>query len=69
MTIKSMDCFILFQNLYWTMKQQLAHHTISGCNIQPGDLLASGTISGSVSGIQHYRLIFYKIFVSFNIFS
>ncbi|EDV29672.1 Fumarylacetoacetase [Trichoplax sp. H2] len=33
--------------LYWTMKQQLAHHTITGCNIQPGDLLASGTISGT----------------------
>ena len=28
------------------MTQQLAHHTISGCNLRPGDLLASGTISG-----------------------
>ncbi len=28
------------------MKQQLAHHTITGCNLQPGDLLGSGTISG-----------------------
>src|SRR5438309_2377503 len=35
-----------FQNLYWSIAQQLAHHTISGCNLQPGDLLASGTISG-----------------------
>jgi fumarylacetoacetase len=35
-----------FQNLYWSMSQQLAHHTIGGCNLQPGDLLASGTISG-----------------------
>src|SRR5438067_4148847 len=35
-----------FQNLYWSISQQLAHHTISGCNLQPGDLLASGTISG-----------------------
>src|SRR6059058_941212 len=35
-----------FQNLYWRIAQQLAHHTISGCNLQPGDLLASGTISG-----------------------
>ncbi|XP_077979931.1 fumarylacetoacetase-like [Glandiceps talaboti] len=33
--------------LYWTMKQQLAHHTVNGCNINPGDLMASGTISGS----------------------
>lgn len=31
------------------MKQQLAHHTITGCNMQTGDLLASGTISGKVS--------------------
>ena len=28
------------------MKQQLVHHTITGCNLQPGDLLGSGTISG-----------------------
>src|ERR1044071_5335350 len=35
-----------FQNLYWSIAQQLAHHTVNGCNIQPGDLLASGTISG-----------------------
>ena len=35
-----------FQNLYWSIAQQLAHHTINGCNLQPGDLLASGTISG-----------------------
>lgn len=32
--------------LYWTMEQQLAHHTINGCNINAGDMLASGTISG-----------------------
>lgn len=32
--------------MYWTMKQQLAHHSVSGCNMQPGDLLGSGTISG-----------------------
>jgi fumarylacetoacetase len=36
-----------FQNLYWSISQQLAHHTIGGCNLQPGDLLASGTISGA----------------------
>jgi fumarylacetoacetase len=35
-----------FQNLYWSISQQLAHHTVSGCNLEPGDLLASGTISG-----------------------
>jgi fumarylacetoacetase len=32
--------------LYWSMAQQLAHHTSGGCNLRPGDLLASGTISG-----------------------
>lgn len=32
--------------MYWNMKQQLVHHTVTGCNMRPGDLLASGTISG-----------------------
>ena len=32
--------------LYWSMDQQLVHHTITGCNLRTGDLLASGTISG-----------------------
>jgi fumarylacetoacetase len=32
--------------LYWNICQQIAHHTINGCNLQTGDLLASGTISG-----------------------
>jgi len=35
-----------FKYMYWTMKQQLTHHTITGCNMNAGDLLASGTISG-----------------------
>jgi fumarylacetoacetase len=35
-----------FQNLYWSISQQLAHHSVNGCNLQAGDLLASGTISG-----------------------
>lgn len=35
-----------FRHMYWSMKQQLAHQTITGCNVNPGDLLASGTISG-----------------------
>jgi fumarylacetoacetase len=34
-----------FKSLYWTLKQQIAHHTITGCNLRPGDLLASGTIN------------------------
>lgn len=35
------------RDLYWTFAQMLTHHTSNGCNLQPGDLLASGTISGS----------------------
>ncbi|HRO25623.1 MAG TPA: fumarylacetoacetate hydrolase family protein, partial [Promineifilum sp.] len=35
-----------FRRLYWSMPQQLAHHTSNGCVLRPGDLLASGTISG-----------------------
>lgn len=35
-----------FKYLYWNMNQQLAHHTVTGCPMRPGDLLASGTISG-----------------------
>ncbi|ELU14609.1 hypothetical protein CAPTEDRAFT_180564 [Capitella teleta] len=39
-------CKSNYKYLYWTPKQQLAHHTITGCNVNPGDLMASGTISG-----------------------
>jgi len=39
-------CRSNFKHLYWTMHQQLAHHTVTGCNVNAGDLLASGTISG-----------------------
>lgn len=35
-----------FKYMYWNMCQQLAHHTVNGCNVQIGDLMASGTISG-----------------------
>lgn len=33
--------------MYWNMKQQLVHHSVTGCNMRPGDLLGSGTISGT----------------------
>lgn len=36
------------QYLYWSFKQQLVHHTVTGCNMNAGDLLGSGTISGPV---------------------
>lgn len=39
-------CASNFRYLYWTLAQQTAHHTVNGCNLRPGDLLASGTISG-----------------------
>ncbi|HYK04385.1 MAG TPA: fumarylacetoacetase [Thermoanaerobaculia bacterium] len=36
-----------FRDMYWTVAQLVAHHTSNGCNLMPGDLLASGTISGT----------------------
>ncbi|HEY8024392.1 MAG TPA: fumarylacetoacetase [Burkholderiaceae bacterium] len=39
-------CRTNFKGMYWTMAQQLAHHTVSGCNTQIGDLMGSGTVSG-----------------------
>jgi len=39
-------CRTNFKNMYWSMAQQLAHHTVNGCNVRAGDLMASGTISG-----------------------
>ena len=35
-----------FAHMYWTIAQMLTHHTSNGCNLRPGDLLASGTVSG-----------------------
>lgn len=40
-----------FKDIYWSMKQMIAQHTITGCNLCVGDLLASGTISGE--GVKH----------------
>ncbi len=34
------------KDLYWTLGQMVAHHSSNGCNLQPGDLIASGTVSG-----------------------
>ena len=39
-----------FKHMYWNVNQQLAHHTINGCNVKVGDMFASGTISGSEPG-------------------
>lgn len=43
---KTTVCFSNFKHMYWNMAQQLAHHTVNGCNINIGDMMASGTISG-----------------------
>lgn len=39
-----------YKHMYWNMVQQLAHHTVNGCNINCGDMMASGTISGPTAG-------------------
>jgi len=41
-----------FTDSFWTMAQMLTHHTINGCNLRPGDLFGSGTMSGSGEGSQ-----------------
>jgi fumarylacetoacetase len=35
-----------YRHAYWTLTQMVTHHTVNGCNLQPGDLLATGTLSG-----------------------
>lgn len=39
-------CESNYKYMYWNMAQQLAHHTVNGCNVEVGDMYASGTISG-----------------------
>lgn len=36
-----------FRDMYWTLAQMVTHHTVNGCNLQSGDLLGSGTVSGT----------------------
>lgn len=43
-------CKSNFKYMYWNMAQQLAHHTVNGCNVKVGDMMASGTISGKEKG-------------------
>ncbi len=43
-------CKSNFKYMYWNMSQQLAHHTINGCNMRIGDMCGSGTISGPEPG-------------------
>ena len=44
--IESIVCNSNFKYMYWNMYQQIAHHTVNGCNLNVGDMMASGTISG-----------------------
>ena len=41
-----------FARMYWTPAQMVAHHTSNGCNLLPGDLLGSGTVSGPADGAE-----------------
>jgi len=53
-------CKSNFKNLYWTIKQQLVHHAVTGCNMQPGDLLGSGgcdSTRGNVSRVEYKRKV------------
>lgn len=43
---ENLICTSNFKFMYWNMAQQLAHHTVNGCNLEVGDMYASGTISG-----------------------
>lgn len=43
---KATVCESNLKHMYWNMAQQLVHHTVNGCNIRVGDVMASGTISG-----------------------
>ncbi|MDH4090008.1 MAG: fumarylacetoacetase [Cyclobacteriaceae bacterium] len=43
-------CRTNFKYMYWNINQQLAHHTVNGCNIEVGDVYASGTVSGPSPG-------------------
>lgn len=47
---KTTICKSNFKYMYWNMAQQLAHHTVNGCNVNVGDVMASGTISGKEKG-------------------
>ena len=44
---ETLICRSNFKNMYWTVAQQIAHHTVNGCNLNVGDVLGSGTISGT----------------------
>ena len=46
-SLETVVCKSNFKYMYWNMSQQLAHHTVNGCPVKAGDMMGSGTISGS----------------------
>lgn len=46
-SVETIVCKSNFKYMYWNMSQQLAHHTVNGCPVKAGDMMGSGTISGS----------------------
>jgi fumarylacetoacetase len=48
-SLETIVCNNNFKEMYWNVAQQITHHTVNGCNLNTGDLLASGTISNSLS--------------------
>ncbi|CAO2657360.1 Nn.00g034860.m01.CDS01 [Neocucurbitaria sp. VM-36] len=45
---RSTTCTVSFETMYWTFRHMIAHHTIGGCSLRTGDLVASGTVSGEL---------------------
>jgi fumarylacetoacetase len=43
---RTTTCTVGFETMYWTFRHMLAHHTVGGCGLRTGDLIASGTVSG-----------------------
>lgn len=43
----TLTCRTQLRSMYWTFRQMVAHHTVGGCNLNTGDLIASGTVSGA----------------------
>jgi fumarylacetoacetase len=45
---RTTTCTVGFETMYWTFRHMLAHHTVGGCGLRTGDLVASGTVSGDL---------------------